>query len=368
MKVVFDHQIFCSQKFGGISRYIYELSSNLASMCAQKVYVLCPFYINNYLDSDSAQLNVIGILIPKIPKVRRILRLINWFIALPIVRFLQPDIVHETYYSSQRIAPKTAKVILTVHDMIHERFADQFSAFDSSAKEKAMAVNRADHIICISEQTRKDLIDFLGVSPSKISVVYHGFSLSCQPSSTKRIDNFSQPFLLYVGARAGYKNFESLIKAYARSKYLNTNFALVCFGGGTFTSKELSMLQELNINPNNVHQVAGADEVLGGYYEKASVFIYPSLYEGFGIPPLEAMSFGCPVVCSNISSIPEVVGNAAEMFDPYDVKSIQLAVERVMQDEKLKNDLIRLGKERIKNFSWERCAQETLEVYRKVLL
>jgi glycosyltransferase involved in cell wall biosynthesis len=366
MKIVFDHQIFGWQKFGGISRYIFELSSNLASVGAQKVFVVCPFYINSYLDSAPAQLNVIGVLIPKIPKIGRIIRLINWCIAWPFIKFLQPDIVHETFYSSQRITPKRAKVILTVYDMVHERFAEQFSAFDSTSKDKAIAVARADHIICISEQTRQDLISFLGVSPAKISVVYLGFSLTFSPSDKMKFNNHNRKFLLYVGARGGYKNFERLLKSFSESISLKQNFDLICFGGGAFSGKEISMIQQLNLDLNSVRQVSGPDDLLASFYKAASVFVYPSLYEGFGIPPLEAMSFDCPVVCSDVSSIPEVVGDAGLMFDPYDIQSIKLALERVVSDEVLRNDLMIRGRARIKQFSWERCAQETLQVYKKV--
>jgi glycosyltransferase involved in cell wall biosynthesis len=366
MKIVFDHQIFGWQKFGGISRYIFELSSNLASVSAQKVFVVCPLYINSYLSSGPAELNVMGVLTPKIPKIGRILRLINWCIAWPIIRFLQPDIVHETYYSSQRITSKRAKVILTVYDMIHERFVDQFSAFDSTSKDKAVAVARADHIICISEQTRQDLINFLGVNPAKTSVVYLGFSLTSSPSDTTKFNNHNRKFLLYVGTRGGYKNFDSLVKAFSESSSLKENFDLICFGGGAFSGKEISMIQQLNLDLNSVRQVSGSDDLLASFYRAASAFVYPSLYEGFGIPPLEAMSFDCPVVCSNVSSIPEVVGDAGLMFDPYDIQSIKRALESVLSDEVLRNDLMIRGRARIKQFSWERCAQETLQVYKKV--
>ena len=147
---------------------------------------------------------------------------------------------------------------------------------------------------------------------------------------------------------------------------MGINFDLVCFGGGAFTTREIALIKALNIDTKRVRQVPGSDEMLAGFYKAASAFVYPSLYEGFGIPPLEAMSFACPVVCSNVSSIPEIVGDAAEMFDPYDIESIQLAIERVVQDEELKSELINRGKERIKQFSWERCAQETLKVYKKI--
>ena len=157
-----------------------------------------------------------------------------------------------------------------------------------------------------------------------------------------------------------------MLQAYAASPKLSEDFDVICFGGGGFTADEINQFSGLGISGKRIHQLAGDDTVLAEHYRAASVFIYPSLYEGFGIPPLEAMSFDCPVVCSNVSSIPEVVGNAAEMFNPYEVDAIRLAIERVVTDDRLRQTLIERGRERIKVFSWERCARETLDVYRKV--
>jgi len=251
--------------------------------------------------------------------------------------------------------------------MIHERFSDSFSQTDRTSVEKALAVARADHVICISEQTKRDLIEILGVEASKISVVYLGFNLISHDKPVTITVGQSRPFILYVGNREGHKNFERLLIAYATSIKLKNNFDLICFGGGAFSDKEKALMQQLGVSVDRVSQVSGNDALLAGYYRASSAFVYPSLYEGFGIPPLEAMSFDCPVVCSNLSSIPEVVGDAGEMFDPYDPDSIRVAIERVVDDVQLQEVLISRGRERIKLFSWERCAQETLDVYRKVL-
>ena len=368
MKIIFDHQIFSWQQYGGVSRYIYELAQGLTSECRQYVAIVAPFYINQYLKQAPKLLNVLGMPIKQIRRTGRIFRAINWAMAWPIIRYLQPDIVHETYYSASSLAPKGTKIILTVYDMIHERFSDQMPISDPSISgKKALAVARADHIICISEQTRQDLIELLGVNPAKTSVVYLGFSLTSQPVTPQKIDSPLRPFLLYVGVRGGYKNFVGLLQAYAASAKLKSDFDLICFGGGAFTNKEISMFQELDLAVNAVRQVSGSDAVLAGYYQAASAFVYPSLYEGFGIPPLEAMSFNCPVACSNVSSIPEVVGNAGLMFNPNDTQSIKLAIEQVVGDSVLREVLVARGQERIKQFSWERCAQETLDVYRKTL-
>lgn len=369
MRIAFDHQIFGWQEYGGISRYSLELAMALSSYCCQEVGIVCPLYINRYLDEAPAGLLLNGRRVPVFRRSGRIYRLLNSVLAAPTMRRFRPDIVHETYFSKRPSAPRGAATVLTVYDMIHERFPENFSPADPTRSEKAAAVCRADHVICISEQTRTDLIELLDVSPEKTSVVHLGFSLSRSADMPAGgcCKLAERPFLLYVGQRAGYKNFEGLLRAYAGSLRLRADFDLVCFGGGPFTTKELDLMSSLGAHQANVRQMSGDDALLESYYRNALAFIYPSRYEGFGIPPLEAMSFGCPVVCSNVSSIPEVVGEAAESFDPTSVESIRTSIERVVDDEGWRRELIQRGAVRHKAFSWNRCGEETLQIYRKVL-
>ena len=363
MKITFDYQIFDLQEYGGISRYIYELSKELAK--TEEVLIVSPVYKNQYLKNAPHYLKVLGCHIRAIPNFGRVRSLFNFAISKAIAICFRPQINHETYYTNKSIAIRNTKTVITVYDMIHERFSDQFPSTDPTRKQKEIAVKNADHIICISEQTKKDLIEFLAIEASKITVVYLGFSLSVSKSEIKKLD-YSRPYLLYVGNRDGYKNFSNLLKAYADSPTLKTNFDLICFGGGVFNRNELQLIKSLGLASCSVRQVSGTDTVLAAHYQSASAFIYPSLYEGFGIPPLEAMSYGCPVVCSNLSSIPEVVGDAAEFFNPYDFDSIKVAIEKVVQDPEHLNSLINKGKKRLDYFSWEKCAKETLEVYKKL--
>ena len=127
------------------------------------------------------------------------------------------------------------------------------------------------------------------------------------------------------------------------------------------------MIRRLHLPLTQVRQLNGDDGVLAALYRQAAMFVYPSLYEGFGIPPLEAMSFNCPVACSNTSSVPEVVGNAAIQFDPLDIDSIANALVRLASDKALRAKLIELGKARVAKFDWEQCAKQTLDVYRALL-
>jgi glycosyltransferase involved in cell wall biosynthesis len=176
----------------------------------------------------------------------------------------------------------------------------------------------------------------------------------------------SRPYLLYVGQRSGYKNFDQLLAAYAASPALHKNYDLIAFGGGVWTAAERKSIEELFLY-GKVKQLQGGDGTLADLYANAAVFVYPSLYEGFGIPPLEAMSFGCPVACSQTSSIPEIVGDASIFFDPNSSESISRALETIVTDQVLARDLVARGRIQIQLFSWDRCAQETLEVYRGLM-
>lgn len=366
MRIAYDYQIFGEQKYGGVSRYFFELANNIAKIPDADVGVVSPIYVNAYLAAASNHLHVSGRKIPQIRYTGRIFRAINQLLASSRLKQFQPDLVHETYYSKKRCAPAGSKVVLTVFDMIHERFPECFAPWDSTFKAKGIAIERADHVICISEQTRKDLIELRGTDSAKISVARLGFSLTRSPP-VRDEQKAERPYLLYVGSRGGYKNFEGLLRAYAAKPELQHAYDLVAFGGGALNAKERRFMGQLGIRADQVRQISGDDAVLAGLYRQAALFVYPSIYEGFGLPPLEAMSFDCPVVCSNASSIPEVVGDAAELFDPYLSDALEASIERVLNDTALRQTLIMRGRKRIKLFSWERCAQQTMNVYRDIL-
>lgn len=288
----------------------------------------------------------------------------------PIINRLQPDIIHETYYSLNSYAPKSAKRVVTVYDMIHERFPSLFNAGHFNTEAKRIAVQRADHVICISEHTRKDLVELFNVDENKLSVVYLGYDSmqrhDCENSMVYRFLG-GRPYLLYVGFRGGHKNFEGIVKAYASSYFLRKSYSLIFFGGGNFNDAEIRLFLDLGLDMNNISQLSGGDQLLASCYQGAAAFIYPSLYEGFGIPPLEAMSCDCPVICTNASSVPEVVGEAGEYFEPDQIDSIRYAIERVLKSSKRRAELIENGRIRCHIFSWARTASETLNIYRKVI-
>lgn len=358
MRVAFDHQIFAWQAFGGISRYACEIAARVGRYPDIESVVVAPLYMNRYL-AKSRSVEVIGRHIAAIPHAGRLLAFLTAPAARRILRRLQPRVVHETYYSARATAPRSARAVVTVHDMIHEKFGPVSAVFDRTSRAKRLAVARADHIICVSESTRRDLVELFGVEPERTSVVHHG----CSATPGDGAAPLARPYLLFVGARGGYKNFEGLLRAYAWSPALRSAFAILCFGGGALNRRELAVIDRLAIPRRDVIHATGDDDAMFAAYRHAQALVYPSLYEGFGMPTLEAMASRCPVVCSSTSSLPEVCENAAEYFDPADPAAIAAAVERALLSTHRRSELVAEGLRRLAQFSWEACAGRTAQVY-----
>ena len=366
MRVAFDHQIFVMQPYGGISRYITKIAQSILDT-EHQVGVFAPLHINNHLSSLSKKI-VYGKHVNRFPPktVRFFLAYNQFLLSSKIVKW-KPDVVHETYYTRFGSAPKFCPTVITVYDMIHELFSDEMPLTDSTSALKRIAVDRADAVICISENTKQDLIRLFGTPANKISVVHLGFDQFSSQESLDLISDISEsPFLLYVGQRAGYKNFIGLLKAVAASKKLMADFKVIAFGGSRFSSSEKKLIHSLGFAEDQVRHQVGDDNVLGQLYASAKAFVYPSIYEGFGIPPLEAMAHHCPVISSNTSSMPEVIESAAEYFNPLDTDDMKYAIEKVVYSESRIGILKALGEKRLMSFSWNKCSQETLNVYRSL--
>lgn len=359
MKILYDYQIFLRQKYGGISRYFYELISNLIQ--SNEILFYAGKYINQYNLEDFRQkcFYYKGNKIPFIPKSKLPNLFLHKKLFKNFLKSISTEIFHLTYYDNTEFETR-AKKIITVHDMTHERFPDNFAKLDNSIELKKKAVKNSDGIICISESTKKDLIHYYNVPEEKISVIYHGNSLNYE---IKEEAIFKNPYLLYVGDRRVYKNFGTVLLAYKNSDILKRNFSLLCFGGGEFKSKEKSLINEYGLR-GKIFQTEGSDRELANAYKYATAFIYPSFYEGFGIPLLEAMHYGCPIVASDASCFPEIAKDAAIYFKPESTEDLISKIAQVINDSELKNELVKKGYEREKQFSWGKCATETLTFYK----
>lgn len=359
--VVYDHQIFVSQQYGGISRYFCELATRIHRDGRYAVQVIAPLHYNDYLAQCTVP--VIGRHVPmRIRRTGRLYRAASGLLSRLPALGARPSIIHRTYYG-HTFAPPGVRTVVTVYDMIHELFPQSFPTSDRTSRQKRKAVRDADLVICISSSTAEDLTRLFGVSADKIRVTHLGFSDTFSQQVVAPRPAVGRPYLLYVGHRPGYKNFDGLLRAYATSRMLREDVDILAFGGATLGADERNLIRQLGLREDSVRRIAGTDQELAAAYAGALAFIYPSKYEGFGIPPLEAMAMQCPVACSNSSSIPEVVGEAAELFDPNDLEDIVRAIELVCFDGDRRQELVAAGRNRLRLFSWDKCAEQTARIY-----
>jgi glycosyltransferase involved in cell wall biosynthesis len=363
LKVYFDGQIFIEQVFGGISRYYASLTEELNALPGVRARIIAPFHRNEHL-GDLKENNPLCLRFPPHWRVGRI----SWAMlrmSSPLISMVgHPDIAHETYYTPTSYLTQARRRVTTVHDMIHELY---FPGCETE-KRKKQALARCDHVMCNSYNTQKDLCEMYEFPIERTSVThlaYQDFGLYGKTAKPQMLQG--APYFLYVGNRGGYKNFSLVLEAFAMDAKLRNNFRILAIGGGAMTADELALCMHLNLKQGQVVQMPGGDDILGPAYAHATGFVYPSLYEGFGIPPLEAMSAGCPVLSSNTSSIPEVVGEAALHFDPTDAEALCAAMLQVAESETLRADLAARGRLRCREFSWQRCAADTLAAYRQIL-
>lgn len=369
MRIAFDHQAFCLQKMGGISRYFCSLAVQLLWQ-GEQAGIFAPFYRNVYLRDVPADAVHGRAVRDYPPRLATLAVAANGWLARPMMRCFSPDVVHETFFAKWRSGPRRRPHVLTVFDMISELLALDTPTPESALRNTAkyVAVARADHVICISETTRQDLIRLFDVPAHKVSVIH----LGCDPVSGDPHDiapgaaTGERPYLLHIGLRGGYKNFAAMLEGIAASERLQRVFDVVAFGGGAFSAQERALIARLGFGEGQVRHVGGDDRAMSRLYRGASALVYPSRYEGFGLPPLEAMSYGCPVVASSAAAMPEVIGDAGEYFDPERPDSIAPAIERIVFSQERTDELIDLGRRRAALFTWKRCADETLAVYRFV--
>lgn len=361
MRILFDYQCLLRQKYGGVSRCFYELYKIVSKKSDVKIKVIKSQ--NHYFEPEVGEYHYAN------KAVWYFYRIINWIYTRVYLFFSNDsiDILHPTYFVTygKWVKRKNIKMVVTVHDMIHERLWSDKKGIGAKFTliNKRKMIHDADAIIAVSENTKKDLLEiYPEINPDIVHVIYHGVNST---ENVPRIPNEYGKYILFVGTRDDYKNFVNFIKGISKL-LIEKEVLLICAGGGTFTVQEKKLLSDLEID-DRVLQMSVSDEVLINLYRNAICFVYPSLYEGFGIPILEAFEAGCPVALSKSSCFPEIAVDAALYFDANNPNDIKETVEQLVDDPNLCEKMRQKGLERCALFSWEKAAGELLDVYNNVL-
>ena len=362
MRIFYDGYVYKVQSAGGINRYFANLIKRLPDHFVP-LLTTCKDYVLDY----PAHPNLQGFKFKPVRPLRVSSRVEKYYFRY-VEAGVNYDVAHPTYYSlltRRELAAYRRPVVLTVWDMIHERFTNQFRDGELVVEMKRKAIEAAQSIICISENTKKDLLEYYPHVTQKPVRVTHlaselDESMGYGPEMIPR-----RPYFLFVGARAGYKNFSNLLTAFARVANGHQDLTL-CVVGTPFTAAEQRDIAEMKLSERVEHYGRASDTQLAKLYRQSIALVYPSLYEGFGIPVVEAMACGAAVIASNHASLPEVLGSAGLLFDPAvdDLADILLSlVENPAERERL----VALGRERAHDFSWDRTAAQTIDIYHSVV-
>lgn len=336
----------------GTEIYSYNLIKNLASIDQRNKYVL---YTNRALKFDFLLPRNFKVKIMSFPRFWTQIRL-AWEMLVN-----QPDILFIPAHTIPWIHPKNT--VVTIHGLEYEYFSKAYSKFNlwHLRKTTRLAVKWAKKIITVSENTKRDLIKFYGAKDDQVKVIHLGYrKLTVKDRKLK----IKKPYFLFVGRLEKRKNLIRIIKAFAElKKDKEIPHQLILAGKPGYGYEQIKCsIKDLGLENEIILPGYISDDDLPYLLKKADIFLYPSLYEGFGMPILEAMSFGIPVITSNISSMPEIAGKAALLVNPKNSEEIAKAIWQILINKKLKENLIKKGREQIKKFSWEKCARETLEL------
>lgn len=353
MKILFDHTLFY-QVYGGASKYFMMLMKYLpqgswdtTALCSFNEYVKA-----NHLMKHTCRKKFIG--------QGTVFNLINKPYTKYRVNKKDYDVLHQTdfdHYFYKQLGDKP--LVVTYHDSNYLTYFPQ----PERVKLQRIALKRADAIIAVSENTKKDLLKYFDVDEKKVHVIYHGIEIKPLKNTVQSL--IEGPYILYVGWRAGYKNFKSFSKAFALYHAKFPNVKLV-FTSLPFSKEEIELFNKLNIR-ESVINIPATEEQMANLYHNALFFVYPSLYEGFGMPILEAWASQCPVALSNTSCFPEICGDAGQYFNPYEIENIESSMVKLTEDESLRHELIERGNKRVKLFSWNKCAEKHEEVYKSLI-
>ena len=354
MKIGIDAQTTLGEKTG-FGFYLSNLINNLQKIDKENTYCLFKPEIDKDL-STPQRLIWDQYHIPKLAQKNNV------------------DILHQPCFSAPIFYK--GKVIVTIHDIIAILFGKDIPFFSRQFFSKIMpySYSRADRIIAISEHTKNDIVKYLRISPEKIRVIplaaddeYYKDVSENKIVSLKRKYKISDKYMLHIGTLNPRKNLLFLIKVYSQIVKTFPNYQLVITGKkGWYYQSLFDLVDELKLNDKVIFTGYIDDKEKPAFYKGASLFLFPSLYEGFGLPPLEAMASGVPVISSNTSSLPEVIGEAGILLSPTDELGWVRSIKQVLQDKNLQKVLSKKSQIQASNFSWEKNARQTLEVYKEV--
>jgi len=384
MRILYDHQVFSLQNAGGASRYHYEL---MRALCESQP----PTHVREDMHTDihteihaeawlglhdgtypfSALRGARAQVLSCGPALDRgkFRYLVNELFSNALAPFAGTmDVYHPTLYRRMPLV-RARRVVVTHHDCAHERFPQLFSNAAAIIAAKRRLYAQADAIICVSESSRQDLFRFYGTDRAKTRVIHHGLrplagSADAAAQLQSLLPESPQNYLLFVGARPPYKNFHALLQAFQGSG-LSASMLLLVAGGGPLTGEERALAQKLGIDRRLVVVPAVTDALLAEAYKSARLLVYPSRCEGFGFPPLEAMAAGCPALVGRTSSLPEICRDAAFYFDPENPRSLERELIAAASDEPARARARQRGAEVAALYSWQKCAEETLALYRE---
>ncbi len=385
MRVGIDYTAALRQG-AGIGRYTRQLVKTLVEVDRQNEYVLLAASggksrlssaqaANAELQALTAHANVRSVGLPISDRALNVV----WHrlrLPLPVELATGPlDVFHSPDFTLPPV--RGARTILTVHDLSFMRVPECSDPALRSYLMQAVpaSVRRADLVLADSESTRADLIELLRTDPDRVEVLHCGVESRFQRVQDARVlqavrvrYHLPERFMLALGTLQPRKNLERLVEAYALTRGVIGDEVKLVVAGGTGWMHEgiLARMEQLGVDHAVCLPGYVEDEDLPALYSLADLFVFPSLYEGFGLPPLEAMACGTPVVTSNVSSLPEVVGDAALTVDPLDVTALAQAMRRVLDDAALRAELVQRGIARAQQFTWSRAARKLLDVYWRV--
>lgn len=374
MRIAIDARVISSRR-SGVGEYTYQLLRHFPVIDRDLEYFL--FLKKSSFEGERIKELSSSFKIEKISSYEggNFLNFLKTHGELPVrLLFLKPNLFH----SPGPIAPlfKTCPTILTIHDLSFLKIDGIFGKFQKSYYKTFVPyiAKRVDKIITVSNNAAMDIVELLNIPEEKIRVIYNGVDERFSSGRSSERENVLKKrfglndYILFLGVLEPRKNVSRLIRAYSALSSELKHYKLVIAGGHGWLYEEMySLVKELSLQNRVIFTGMVCDEELPDLYRGASLFVYPSLMEGFGIPPLEAMACGIPVIASNTSSFPEVLCDAALLVNPLNEEEITSAITGILTDKEVYQNLVNKGLKRASLFSWKESARRTLDVYRELL-